>query len=162
MGMKGYQKNFSNKLRKGYSAVSQSNWKSLIDTSHDVLRAVQCSNDGALVPNWAMIGVDGNGQIKHTGGSFSGSGTPQYEYGAEAARTTFRVALDAAFYPELSSEWSPYLSSFNSKLNDGYYGGNDNNSFSSNAFGSCRGPNTNQNIKMFGGWLNNQFVSGPT
>merc|ERR1712232_240045 len=140
--MKDYQKNFPNNLRKGYSAVSQSNWKKLIDTSHDVLRAVQCSDDGALVPNWATIGVDGNGQIKHTGGSFSGSGTPQYEYGAEAARSTFRVALDAAFFPEKSSEWSPYLSSFNWRLDGGYRNG----SFSSSTFNSCKGPNTNQNI----------------
>merc|ERR1712107_276493 len=29
-------------------------------------------------------------------------------------------------------------------------------------FRSCRGPHTNQNIDMFGDWLNNQFVSGPT
>merc|ERR1712048_1350641 len=156
--MKDYQKNFPNSLRKGYSAVSQSNWKKLIATSHQVLRAVQCSNDGALVPNWATIGVGGNGQIKHTGGTFSGSGTPQYEYGAEAARSTFRVALDAAFYPEMSSEWSPYLSSFNWMLDGGFQNG----SFSSNTFPSCRGPNTNQNINMFGGWLSNEFITGPT
>merc|ERR1719387_477668 len=158
--MKDYQKNFPNNLRKGYSAVSQSNWKKLIDTSHEVLRAVQCSNDGALVPNWATIGLDNGGEIKHSGGSFSDSGTPQYEYGAEAARTTFRVALDAAFFPEKSSEWSPYLSSFNWRLDGGYRNG----SFSSGTFQSCRGPQTNQNINMFGGWLNknNEFISGPT
>jgi len=158
--MKDYQKNFPNSLRKGYSAVSQNNWKKLIDTSHEVLRAVQCTNDGALVPNWATIGVDGNGKIQHTGGSFSGSGTPQYEYGAEAARTTFRVALDAAFYPEMSSEWSQYLSSFNWRLDGGY--NNNNGSFSSGTFKSCQGLNTNQNINMFGDWLNNEFISGPT
>jgi hypothetical protein len=156
--MKDYQANFPNKLRKGYSVVSQTNWKKLIDTSHDVLRAVQCSNDGALVPNWATIGVGDNGKIKHTGSSFSGSGTPQYEYGAEAARSTFRVALDAAFYPERADEWSQYLSSFNWRLEGGYRNG----SFSPNAFGSCKGPNTNQNINMFGDWLNNDFISGPT
>merc|ERR1712118_187895 len=71
----------------------------------------------------ATIGVDGNGQIKHTGGSFSGSGTPQYEYGAEAARTTWRVALDAAFYPEKSSEWSPYLSQYNYRMDNSFNGG---------------------------------------
>merc|ERR1719464_1586110 len=73
---KDYQKNFPNKLRNGYKAVSQSDWKELINTSHDVLRAVQCENDGALVPNWATIGVSG-GKIKHSGAGFSGSGTPQ-------------------------------------------------------------------------------------
>eukprot|EP00751_Fragilariopsis_kerguelensis_P049350 CAMPEP_0171042718 /NCGR_PEP_ID=MMETSP0736-20130129/46518_1 /TAXON_ID=186038 /ORGANISM="Fragilariopsis kerguelensis, Strain L26-C5" /LENGTH=663 /DNA_ID=CAMNT_0011491445 /DNA_START=22 /DNA_END=2012 /DNA_ORIENTATION=+ len=136
--MKDYQKSFPNNLRVGYNAVPQSEWTKLINTSHDVLRAVQCSNDGALVPNWATMGVSG-GKIVHTGGGFSGSGTSQYEYGAEAARTTFRVALDAAFYPEKSSEWSPYLSSYNWRL-DGGFQQNDG-SFSSNTFPSCRGPN---------------------
>merc|ERR1712072_1362211 len=55
--MKDYQASFPNKDRKGYSAISQSEWKKLIDTSHEVLRAVQCNDDGALVPNWATIGV---------------------------------------------------------------------------------------------------------
>merc|ERR1712085_62175 len=156
--MKDYQKSFPNNLRVGYNAVPQSEWTKLINTSHDVLRAVQCSNDGALVPNWATIGVSG-GNIVHTGGGFSGSGTSQYEYGAEAARTTFRVALDAAFYPEKSSEWSPYLSSYNWRLDGGFQ---QNGSFSSNTFPSCRGPNTNTNINMFGDWRNNAFISGPT
>ena len=156
--MKDYQKTFPDNLRVGYNAVSQNEWTKLINTSHDVLRAVQCSNDGALVPNWATIGVSG-GQIVHTGGGFSGSGTAQYEYGAEAARTTFRVALDAALYPEKSSEWSPYLSSYNWRLDGGFQ---QNGSFSSNTFPSCRGPNTNENINMFGDWRNNAFISGPT
>lgn len=155
--MKEYQKSFPNSDRDDYSAVSQSEWKKLIDTSHEVLRAVQCSNDGALVPNWATIGTNG-GNIVHTGGGFSGSNTPQYEYGAEGARTTWRVALDAAFFPEKSSEWSPYLSSFNYRLHSGFNNG----SFSSNTFPSCRTPNTNQNINMFGGWQSNAFIYGPT
>merc|ERR1739838_864630 len=97
--MKDYQNSFPNSDRVGYDAIPQNEWEKLIDTSHEVLRAVQCANDGALVPNWATIGTDSNGNILHTGDNFSGSGTAQYEYGAEAARTTFRVALDAAFYP---------------------------------------------------------------
>jgi hypothetical protein len=166
--MKDYQKSFPNNQRVGYNAISQEEWKMLIDTSHEVLRAVQCSNDGALVPNWATIGVsDDDGKIIHTGGSFSGSGTAQYEYGAEAARTTFRVALDAALYPEMSNEWSEYLSSFIWQLDDGFQNNNNNNndgsgSFKSNTFTSCRGPNTNQDINMFDDWLNNAFITGPT
>lgn len=155
--MKDYQNSFPNSLRVGYDAISQDEWTKLINTSHEVLRAVQCSNDGALVPNWATVGVQ-NGMIVHTSGRFSGSGTPQYEYGAEAARTTFRVALDAAFYPENSSEWSPYLSQFNYRLDASFQNG----SFSSATFPSCLGPNTNQNINMFGGWQSNAFIYGPT
>ena len=155
--MKDYQKSFPNSLRVGYNAVPQDEWTKLIDTSHEVMRAVQCSDSGALVPNWATIGVQ-NGKIVHTGASFSGSGTQQYEYGAEAARTTFRVALDAAFYPENSSEWSPYLSDFNYKLDNGFQNG----SFSSSTFPSCRGPNTNADITMFGDWMSNAFIYAPT
>jgi len=155
--MKDYQNSFPNSLRSGYTAIAQSEWQKLIDTSHEVLRAVQCSNDGALVPNWATIGVQ-NGQIVHTGGGFSGSGTPQYQYGAEAARTTFRVALDAAFYPEKSSEWSPYLSPYNWRMNSSFQSG----AIASNTFPSCKTPNTSQNINMFGDWQNNAFIYGPT
>ena len=101
------------------------------------------------------------GQIVHTGGGFSGSGTAQYKYGAEVARTTFRVALDAALYPEKSNDWSPYLSSYNWRLDSGFQQQNGS-SFSSTTFLSCRGPNTNQNINMFDDWRNNAFISGPT
>ncbi len=155
--MKDYQNAFPESDRIGYSAVSQSDWQKLIDTSHEVMRVVQCSNDGALVPNWATIGISG-GNLVHTGAGFSGSGTPQYEYGSEAARTTFRVALDAAFYPENSAEWSPYLSQFNYRMDQGFNNG----SISSNSFPSCRTPGTSQNINMFGDWQNNAFIFGPT
>jgi hypothetical protein len=155
--MKDYQNSFPGNQRVGYNAISQADWKKLIDTSHEVVRAVQCSNDGALVPNWATIG-ERSGKIIHTGGGFSGSGTAQYEYGAEAARTTYRVALDAALYPEMSNEWSEYLIPFISQLDGEFQNG----SFRSNTFPSCRGPNTNQDIRMFGDWLNNEFIAGPT
>jgi len=155
--MKDYQNSFPNQDRVGYSAIRQSEWTKLIDTSYAVLDAVQCSNEGALVPNWATVKVE-NGVIVHSGASFSGSGTPQYEYGAEAARTTFRVALDAVLYPENSSEWSPYLSEFNYRMELGFSNG----SFSSNSFPSCRGPNTYSDISMFGGWQHNAFIYGPT
>jgi len=155
--MKDYQNSFPNSDRVGYNAIPQNEWQKLIDTSHEVMQVVQCSNDGALVPNWATIGVSG-GKLVHTGQPFSGSGTPQYEYGAEAARTTFRVALDAAFYPERSAEWSPYLSAFNYRMDQGFNNG----SFSSNTFPNCRGPGTWQDINVFGGWQNNAFIFGPT
>jgi len=155
--MKDYQKSFPDSDRVGYNAISQSEWTKLIDTSYGVLDAVQCSNDGALVPNWAKVDVQ-NGKVVHTGGQFSGSGTGQYEYGAEAARTTFRVALDAALYPEKSNEWSPYLGDYNYRMEQGYTNG----SFSSGSFPSCRGPNTDSNIYMFGDWQNNAFIYGPT
>jgi hypothetical protein len=102
--MKDYQNSYPSSDRDGYNAISQAEWTKLINTSHEVLRAVQCIDNGAHVPNWATVGVSSDNKIIHTGGYFSGSGTPQYEYGSEAARTTFRVALDAAFYPEKADE----------------------------------------------------------
>jgi len=155
--MKDYQNSFPSNDRVGYTAVSQSEWTKLIDTSHKVLRAVQCSDNGALVPNWATIGVSGD-SIIHSGGSFSGSGTGQYEYGAEAARTTFRVALDAAFYPDNSGEWSPYLSQYNYRMDDSFQNG----SFSENTFPNCRSPNAKQDNYMFNSWQYNAFIYGPT
>jgi hypothetical protein len=80
--MRDYQKSY-NGQRNGYIAVSDTEWNELIATSHHVLQAVQCPADGALIPNWATIGLDSSNQIFHFGGGFSGSGTPQYEYGAE-------------------------------------------------------------------------------
>ena len=68
-----------------------------------------------MVPNWARIELS-NGSISHSSGGFTGSGTPQWEYGSEAARTTWRVALDAAMYPqETGSTALPFLgtTSFN-------------------------------------------------
>jgi len=155
--MKDYQASFPDSDRDGYSGVDPSEWQKLIDTSYEVLGAVQCENEGALVPNWATVDVSG-GDIIHTQGSFSGSGTPQYEYGAEAARTTFRVALDAAFYPERSDEWSPYISAYNYRMDQGFGGS----SISGNSFSPCKSPGTSQNINMFGDWQNNAFIYGPT
>jgi len=155
--MKDYQNSFPDSDRVGYSAISQSEWSKLIDTSYEVLSEVQCGNDGALVPNWATVGVQ-NGAIVNMGQSFSGSGTPQYEYGSEAARTTFRVALDAAFYPEKASAWSPFLYEFNYRMDEKFQNG----SFSSNTFPDCRAPNVNTNTYMFSDWKNNAFIYGPT
>ena len=68
------------------------------------------------------------------------------------------MALDAALYPEMSNEWSEYLSPFIWQLDGGFQNG----SFKSNTFPSCRGLNTNTDISMFGGWRNNAFITGPT
>jgi len=159
--MRDYQISIPDNDRNGYTGVSKSEWDKLISTSHDVLRTVQCSGDGALVPNWATIGTDNNDNIINTGGSFSGSGTPQYEYGSEAARATFRVALDAALYPGYGLEWSPYLSQFNWRLDSNFDTIND--GWTSDAFPNCRSDGSNQDTNMFAsGWKDNAFIYGPT
>lgn len=158
--MRDFQKHFPIADRQGYTAYSEDEWNKLIGTSHEVLRAVQCSGDGAMVPNWATVSVS-NGSIEHSGGSFSGSGTPQYEYGAEAARTTWRVALDAALYPGDSADWAEYLDSYLVRLRDGHTGVVWDRYWGT-TFSNCRAPNTNQDISIFNTWLYNAFIYAPT
>jgi hypothetical protein len=72
-----------------------------------------------MVPNWGLLTVQ-NGNVKHFPGSFSGSGTPQWEYGAEAARLTWRVAIDAAMYPsEFQDKAKPFLDPLLNRLRTG-------------------------------------------
>lgn len=160
--MRDYQNSFPDSDRQGYSAIDESDWNSLISTSYRVLSASQCSDDAAMVPNWATIGVE-NGRVVHTGGSFSGSGTPQNEYGSEAARTTFRVALDAAFYPnESSNDWQRFLSPFLIRLRASFspsypYWQNGDGTFPE---GTIAG--TDWSVSIFSDWLYNGFIYGPT
>jgi len=146
------------------SGSLEDHWNQLIDTSYEVLSATQCPTQG-MVPNWATVDITNNG-IQHTGGSFSGSGTPQWEYGAEAARTTWRVAIDAALYPgEMNDGARPYLRPLLSTLESGY---NPNLSFNekyfeSSTFTSCQLPEVGSTITSFsGGWVWNAFIFGPT
>jgi hypothetical protein len=161
--MRDYQQAIPDSDRSGYSAIPADEWTKLVATSHDALRAIQCSGDGALVPNWATFTIDDNGDVQNYGTEFSGSGTPQLEYGAEASRTTWRVALDAAFYPQDSADWSEYLDSYVVRLRNGYTGfgplfWEDHN------FPGCYpgGDFSTQRHYMFSDWLNNAFIYGPT
>lgn len=147
----------ANDQRNGYNAIPRADWNSLVQTSYSVLRAVQCNNGGAMVPNWATMTVS-NGVVELSGGSFSNGNTGQYEYGAEASRTTWRVALDAALYPENSADWSAYLSEFNWRLNDNFNGSG----WPYDTFPNCRGPNTAQEITVFPTWNTDAFIYGPT
>ena len=55
-----------------------------VERDDDAADEAQCDDMG-LVPNWAMATEAGSGEINLYPGSFSGSGTPQYEFGAEAS-----------------------------------------------------------------------------
>eukprot|EP00934_Nitzschia_sp_Nitz4_P008593 Nitzschia sp. Nitz4//scaffold24_size164493//132904//134773//NITZ4_002348-RA/size164493-processed-gene-0.243-mRNA-1//-1//CDS//3329544174//8583//frame0 len=157
--MRDYQASFPDSDRSGYSAISTAQWNALIDTTYEVLEAVQVENDGAMVPNWITIGFSGQ-HIVHTGGAFSGSGTPQNEYGSEAARTTWRVAMDAALYPNDSQDWEKFLTPFLDKLRDTYTGSSP--YWAQNAFPNEKIPNTNFEVYMFSDWMENGFIYGPT
>ena len=86
-------------------------WMALIETSYDILNEAQCPESG-LVPNWFVPssgGLDGASAQRArqqwpgwTPGkaSCSGSGTTASEFGAEASRVVWRVALDALWHDE--------------------------------------------------------------
>jgi len=145
------------------AAYIKEEWDQLIETSYDVLLAVQCPLQG-IVPNWAMVDIIGDG-IENTGDPFSGSGTPQWQYGTEAARTTWRVALDAAFFPEeMKNTAGEYLKPLLNTLKNGFDKELvDENYFSSDTFKNCFDRSNNENIIPFSeGWNTNPGILAPT
>lgn len=78
-------------------------WNSLIDTSYKFLETVKCP-ESSLVPNWALVQELDNSTLGNYPGTFSAAGTPQREFGSEASRTMWRVTLDAAVYPDESTD----------------------------------------------------------
>uniref|UniRef100_A0A7S1GL85 Cellulase n=1 Tax=Cyclophora tenuis TaxID=216820 RepID=A0A7S1GL85_CYCTE len=163
--MRDFQSDFSSSdrsysLPSGLSNLDDA-WNKVIDTSYEALSVFQCPDYG-LVPNWARIQIDSTtGDLEINPGSFTGSGTPQNEYGSEAARTTWRVALDAALYPgEVTMDAVPFMSPLLSKLEDGHTG-SPNLYFSSTTLNSCN-LDTAGMITIFGSWQYNAFIYGPT
>ena len=101
-------------------------WDMLIDTTYKFYGTTQCTDSG-LVPNWALVQEVDSQTLKKYPGSFSGSGTPQYEFGAEASRTLWRVAIDAILYPGESSVLSgAFLDPIHQNLFDGFDSNNQN------------------------------------
>ena len=91
-------------------------WNMLIDTSYKFFKTNQCPDTG-LVPNWALVQEKNYDSLQSYPGSFSGSGTPQKEFGAEASRTFWRTSFDAIAYPnEAASQALPFLSPLQNKL----------------------------------------------
>jgi len=107
----------------GDNKIWNEKWNMLIDTSYKFLNTAQCqsSQGSGLVPNWALVTEKDSNTLEAYSGSFSGSGTPQYEFGAEASRTMWRVAFDAAAYPEEADDQAvPFLDPLYQKLADGF------------------------------------------
>ena len=144
------------------SYVNQNSWNSLIDTSYKFLSTTQCQETG-LVPNWALVKEIDSETLEKESGTFSGSGTPQYEFGAEAGRTMWRVAFDAAAYPEesaiqsgtfLNPLYNKLIEHFNpSPLNGWEYFGQ-----KSLSVEEC---DSNIVSNVFGSWQWNYFISAP-
>jgi len=127
-------------------------WSKLIDTSYKFVEATQCDDIG-IVPNWALATELADGSITGYPGSFSGSGTPQYEFGAEASRTLWRTLFDAALYPEEAFEDAEnILHPVHGRLAQ-YYS---NSNWPDNTLVPCDGVTT-----VFGGWRYNAFMYAP-
>jgi hypothetical protein len=88
--MRDFMNQFGTQLGFSDGASYVSLWNQVIDTSYAVLSAAQCSATG-LIPNWYV--PNSNPSVVGTTGC-SGSGTPAAEFGSEASRTVWRVALD--------------------------------------------------------------------
>ena len=107
----------------GDSLALKEKWDMLIDTTYKFYATTQCTETG-LVPNWALVKEVDSNTLEKQSGSFSGSGTPQYEFGSEASRTMWRVALDALLYPDESTSAESFLDPIHQKLYDGFDGSN--------------------------------------
>ena len=128
--MKNYQKDFPDADRDYMmpnfqdGITTETRWNKVIETSYDFLEEAQCDDMG-LVPNWAMVTENSSGDINLYPGSFSGSGTPQYEFGAEASRTMWRVLFDVALYPNAAFQNAEsFLRPLHSRLDQGFTGNN--------------------------------------
>merc|ERR1712157_643295 len=119
----------------------------------------QCPDTG-LVPNWALVAEANSQTLEKQAGSFSGSGTPQYEFGAEASRTMWRIAFDAAAYPEESAAQSgAFLSPLHEKLVSNFDPSPSNGweYFGEASLEGCSPIVSN----VFGSWQWNYFISAP-
>ncbi|CAK9110215.1 unnamed protein product, partial [Durusdinium trenchii] len=97
--MKSYDVKYGETAQEGENFESK--WNKLISTTYKMFGATQCDSTG-LIPNWAKIYEEGQSLRAEMG--FSGSGTPGAEYGSEASRAVWRVALDFLLFPNEAGE----------------------------------------------------------
>eukprot|EP00931_Biecheleriopsis_adriatica_P045576 TRINITY_DN260_c0_g1_i5.p1 TRINITY_DN260_c0_g1~~TRINITY_DN260_c0_g1_i5.p1 ORF type:complete len:948 (+),score=170.40 TRINITY_DN260_c0_g1_i5:55-2898(+) len=129
-------------------------WVRVIDTSYKVYESVQCASTG-LITNWARVYESADGQALTASTGFSGSGTPGAEYGSEASRGVWRVALDYIFFPEeAAGSASSFLSRVAEHLESKESGGNWAENLNIDA--SCLVNSIHSS------WSWNMFMAGPT
>merc|ERR1712232_161024 len=137
----------------GDSLNLEEKWNMLIETSYKFYGTTQCADTG-VVPNWALVMEVDSENLAKQSGSFSGSGTPQYEFGAEASRTMWRVALDAILYPaEANALSSEFLKPIHQKLYGGFDGVSD---WAESTLQTC-----SYVTSIFSSWKYNGFMFGP-
>jgi len=128
-------------------------WLQVIETSYDVLDVTQC-NDMGLVPNWALL-TETNGAVNSYPGSFTGSGTPQYEFGSEASRTLWRVVFDVALHPQEAFEPAEhFLNPVHVRIDSGFDSGKKD--WNDATLGTCDGVTI-----VFSRWRYNAFIYAP-
>lgn len=157
--MRDFQESIKNRSYTLPSFVKADSWNMLIDTSYKFLETTQCPGTG-LVPNWALVSEVDNQTLEKQSGSFSGSGTPQYEFGAEASRTMWRIAFDAAAYPdESASQSGSFLAPLQKKLVSNF---NPNPMNGWEYFGEASLEACSPIVSnAFGSWQWNYFISAP-
>jgi len=134
-------------------------WNMLIDTSYKFLETTQCPGTG-LVPNWALVAETNASELKKLPGKFSGSGTPQFEFGSEAGRTMWRIAVDAIMYPsESASQAGPFLSPLHIKMVE-HFDPNPSDSDSYFGYGTLEACSPMVS-NVFYSWWWNGFIFGP-
>jgi hypothetical protein len=144
-----YLSNYGPILGKSSSEISSyvANLNKLIASSYKILNADQ--NSYGLTTNWY---VPNSGNIATTGTTgCSGSGTPSGEFGAEAARGVWRVAIDYLWFGTESTQSVTYLTKVVNELSSKYTG---------SSFGNLDTGGLVTSI--FASWLQNSFIYGPT
>lgn len=131
---------------------TETRWKRVISTSYDYMKSSQCDDIG-VVPNWAMATENAQGQVVVFPGPFSGSGTPQYEFGSEASRTVWRILLDVAMFPdEAYAEAFNFLNPLHNRLDQGFTGSD----WNDDTLIPCDGVDS-----IFPFWRFNAFIYSP-
>jgi hypothetical protein len=144
-----YMRDFSSSLNHGTQGSSYvTGWNTLISTTYDILNGAQCSSTG-LTPNWYVPNRNTPSLLGST--SCSGSGTPSAQFGAEASRGIWRIALDNIWFTESAFQSGQYLDRVSNHLLRKFVNGN---------FGSL---DTGCLVtSIFSNWLNEAFIYGPT
>ena len=123
-------------------------WDTLIATSYQMLDDAQCDSTG-LTPNWWRPA----GPVQARGhAGCNASGTPADQFGSEAARGVWRVALDALWQP--SAESSRYVGRIARHLAMQYD--------DANGFGALQIDRRCESVKsVHPDWIANPFMYAP-